>query len=151
MKNERFNKFTLLISNIKRLIQKIKDEEMAELGLKGTHVTCLFYVYDSDGQITATDICEIAGEDKSAVSRAIHELEESGYLVQEGEGKKKYRAVIKLTEKGEKTAEYICEKIDMFFKDGSQDMSEKERIKFYNSLELVNKNLEKICNKYNNK
>ena len=147
MENERFNKFTSLIFGIRRLIQKIKDEEMSEFGLKGTHVTCLFYAFDSNGTMTATDICEVSGEDKSAVSKAIHELERSGYIAYSSD-KKNYRAAIKLTAKGQKIAERMCEKIAEFFEYGSIDMSDRQREKFYKCLELVNKNLQKICLKY---
>lgn len=147
MENERFNKFTSLIFGIRRLIQKIKDEEMSELGLKGTHVTCLFYAFDSKGTMTATEICEVSGEDKSAVSKAIHELERMGYILPSPE-KKKYRAEIKLTAKGQEIGEKMCEKIGEFFDYGSAEMSDRQREKFYNCLELVNKNLQKICSKY---
>ena len=42
---ERFKTFTVLISKISRNIKKIKNQEMAEYGLRSVHVTCLYYLY----------------------------------------------------------------------------------------------------------
>lgn len=148
MKDSRYCRFTVLISKLCRLIHKIKEHEMAGLGLKATHLTCLFYIYNADGDITATDICDISGEDKSAVSRAVHELESMGYIEQSGGERKKYRAVLTMTGKGEEIGEYINEKIDKIMGLGSEKMSNSERTKFYKMLELVNGNLQKICDSY---
>lgn len=41
---ERFETFTVLIARINRGIKRIKAEEMAEFGLKGPHVSCLYYL-----------------------------------------------------------------------------------------------------------
>ena len=43
--DSRFETFTLLITRISRSIKRIKAEEMAAFGLKGPHVSCLYYLY----------------------------------------------------------------------------------------------------------
>ena len=40
---DRFETFTILISRINRSIRKIKNQEMADWGLKSIHVSCLHY------------------------------------------------------------------------------------------------------------
>ena len=78
--NKRFETFTLLINRISRNIRKIENQEMAEYNLRGNHISCLYYLYLSDG-ITATDLCERCEEDKATVSRSLGYLENGGYLV----------------------------------------------------------------------
>ena len=54
---ERFETFTVLIARINRGIKRIKAEEMAEFGLKGPHVSCLYYL-SCCGEMTAAELCE---------------------------------------------------------------------------------------------
>ena len=95
---DRFETFTARISSIYRCIQKIKS---MEIGLKGSHVMCLFHLGRQDdghpgsagGGLTAGELCALCGEDKAAISRSIAELEERGYLLRpDADGKKAYRA-----------------------------------------------------------
>ena len=44
----RFELFTTLIAKISRSIRRIKAEEVAELGLKGPHVSCLYHLYKQE-------------------------------------------------------------------------------------------------------
>ena len=74
---ERYETFTTLIGSISRSIRRIKSEEMAAFGLKGPHVSCLYYLSLNDG-LTAAALCERCGEDKAAVSRSLDYLEKSG-------------------------------------------------------------------------
>ncbi len=144
----RYGHFTVLISSIRRLVLKIKDMEMSEFGLKGTHLTCMFYIsiLRENGEcVTATDLCKVSGEDKAAISRAVKDLETSGFLIQEGDTKKKYRANLKLTQKGLQIVKVADEKISYYEDFASQDLSEKEREKLYRALESIEKNLSKVC------
>lgn len=54
--NNRFETFTVLINRISRNIRKIKNQEMADYNLRSSHISCLYYIYSSEG-ITATDLC----------------------------------------------------------------------------------------------
>ena len=73
---ERFQTFTVLIAKISRNIKKIKNQEMAEYGLRSVHVTCLYYLYSSEA-LTATELCELCEEDKATISRGLVFLEEN--------------------------------------------------------------------------
>ncbi len=145
--NERFRMFTVLIASISRHIRKIKSIEVAEYNLKGPHVSCLYYIYKQEN-LTAKELCDLCGEDKGAISRALDFLEESGFIIaQEVEGKK-YKMPLVLTEKGSTVAEGMCKKIDGILDEVSKGISEGERVIMYRSLEAINKNLQTICDKY---
>ena len=108
---ERFETFTVLINRISRNIRKIKNQEMAEYNLRSSHISCLYYLYTSGG-LTATDICERCEEDKATVSRALEYLENNGYLVCESKSAKRYKSLLKLTDKGNEVGEKFADKID---------------------------------------
>ena len=144
---ERFNAFTVLISKISRCIRRIKTGEMDEFNLKSPHVSCLYYLYKM-GSLTAKELCDICGEDKSALSRSIEYLEDNGYLICESNQKKRYRSPLTLTEKGIKIGEGIAEKIDKILDLVSDGLSNENRIILYESLTLISNNLENFCKKY---
>lgn len=145
---ERFKTFTILMAKIRRSIQKLKAEEMSEYDLKIPHVSCLYYLY-VDGEMTATELCDVCDEDKAAISRSVDQLESRGLVVCNTSGsKKKYRAEIKLTETGREIAEKVSKKVDAVLDSVSAGLSEEERKTFYSVLTLISNNLEKECQKY---
>ncbi|MBR5322090.1 MAG: winged helix-turn-helix transcriptional regulator [Clostridia bacterium] len=144
---ERFKLFTVLMTKTRRSIQRIKTEEMAEYNLKSPHVSCLYYLYIY-GNMTATELCEICDEDKAAISRSIVQLENEGYVEYPEGIKKRYRANMKLTEKGKIIAEKLSQKIDSVLNEAGNGLSEEDRVVFYRSLSLISSNLENICKKY---
>lgn len=144
----RYQLFTSLISKINHNILIIKRKTMSEFNLKSTHVTCLFYLYESNG-MTAKELCDACGEDKGLLSRSLNYLEEEGYLTTNSSNSKKYKTTINLTIKGEKIAAKIKEKIDVILKNVNNEVSEEERKFFYDTLIQINNNLEKICKEEN--
>ena len=84
---ERFETFTVLIAKISRNIRKIKNQEMAEYNLRSAHISCLYYLYLSEG-MTATELCERCEEDKATISRSLDYLEKNGYLTCETQNAK---------------------------------------------------------------
>ena len=99
---KRFETFTVLVNRISRNIRKIKNQEMAEYGLRSAHVSCLYYLYTGKG-LTATDLCECCEEDKATISRALEFLEEEGYLSCESKTAKRYKSPLSLTERGSRS------------------------------------------------
>ena len=142
----RFKLFTILNSKINRCIRKIKSDEMLEFNLKSTHVSCLYYLYEQNG-LTAKELCDICDEDKAAISRSLDFLENNGYLRCDSKTVKRYKSPIDLTEKGVWVAKKISEKIDRILDEASVGLTEENRQIFYQSLNLISDNLEKICNK----
>ena len=143
----RFEYFTVLIANINRCIKKIKTAEMEEYQLKSPHVSALYYLNKESG-LTAAELCSLCKEDKAAMSRALDYLEKNGYIFPNTDTNKKYRRPLKLTEKGEKIALGIAEKVDRILEKASEGLSEEHRVIMYQSLALINDNLDKICESY---
>ena len=144
---ERFERFTVLISNINRCIYKIKTEEMAEFDLKSSHVSCLYYLYKEES-LTAKELCDICEEDKANISRSIKHLEENGYIICRAKHQKRYQSPLELTDLGRETGERIAKKIDNILNKTNVGLSNEAITEFYNSLSLINSNLQKICDKY---
>lgn len=145
----RFREFTLLTSNVVRTINKIKNLEMKKYGLKGTQVSCLFYLYGSDGDMTAKDICALCQEDKAAISRALKDLENKGFIVCENDSnKKKYNTLLTLTESGKKVAKQILNTIERILKYDKNFISEQELSEFYQTFNKIYENLKHVSENY---
>lgn len=141
---ERFETFTVLIAKINRNIRKIKNQEMAEYGLRSAHISCLYYLYNANG-VTATDLCEKCEEDKATISRSLEYLENNGYLTCETKHVKRYKTPLILTEKGMEAAKKIADKIDSVLDEISVELTEEERIAFYRNLATISHRLDAIC------
>jgi len=139
---ELYQNFTILISGIYRNVHRLKDKEMAEFGLKGTHVTCLYFLH-VNGEMTAAELSRLSGEDKAAVSRAVDFLVSSGYVIQ-AEGC--YRQMLKLTQKGAETAIRIARKVEGLVAFIGSGITEQERRNFYKALKLFDKRLKVLNN-----
>ena len=138
---ERFETFTVLINRISRNIRKIKNQEMADYGLRSAHVSCLYYLYTGQGA-TATELCERCEEDKATISRALEFLESNGYLTCQSKSQKRYKSALVLTEKGEEAGKKIAHKIDQVLDAVSDSLTEGERLAFYRSLSAISQRLE---------
>ena len=143
---QRFETFVLTINQIYRCIQRIKSREMTELGLKGTHVMCLFQLRRHEEGLTAAQLSAFSLEDKAAVSRAVTHLEKLGLVRLEDCGdKRRYRAKIRLTIAGEETAEKMTSIINRAVEAGGRGLTPQQRETFYDALEIIARNLERIC------
>lgn len=140
---ERFETFTVLINRISRNIRRIKNQEMEEYNLKSAHISCLYYLYQSE-RLTASELCERCEEDKATISRALEYLEKNGYLICETKAAKRYRSPLLLTEKGNVTAAKIAEKVDDVLMQVGEGLTEEERAIFYRSLSTISEGLDKI-------
>lgn len=144
---ERFERFTVLIARISRSIRRIKSEEMADFDLKSPHVSCLYYLF-CRGALTAKELCELCDEDKAAISRSVEYLEERGYVEGRGQGAKRYKCPIKLTDAGLAVGRYIAERIDRILDAVGQGMSDEERVILYRGLTCISENLQAVCDQY---
>ena len=146
---ERFETFTVLIAKINRNIRKIKNQEMAEYGLRSAHISCLYYLYSAES-LTATELCERCEEDKATISRALDFLEEKEFIKCESKNIKRYNAPLYLTEKGMEVGKKIADKISYILDEICIDLTEDERIEFYRSLSVISDSLELCANGINN-
>lgn len=140
----RFETFTVLVNRISRNIRRIKQQEMADYGLRSTHISCLYYLYASDG-LTATELCERCEEDKATISRALEHLESEGYLSCERPAAHRYRSPLVLTEKGSEVGRIIAEKIAAVLGGIGAQLTDEERLALYHSLTVISESLEKVA------
>ena len=132
---QRFEDFLTGITVCYKYIQRIKNAEMTEFGLKGTHVACLFYLhYDPEG-LTAAQLCTLCAEDKATISRTVAELRERGYIEQVAG--KNYRAPLHLTPAGFAIARQMDPLIESWVSVGGKDLTEDQRKAFYESLASI--------------
>ena len=148
--HQRFRTFTLLNAQISRCLRRIKTEEMADIKLKGGHISCLHYLY-AVGPMTARELCDICAEDKANISRSMEYLEESGYLSPLPNENRRYKRRYTLTEKGVEAAVLIDEKIGRMLARAGEGVSEEDRLVMYTSLAKISTNLQHICDEYDNK
>lgn len=136
--NQRFQSFVTGITACYKYIQRIKSMEMTELGLKGAHVMCLFFLRQNPDGLTAVRLCQLCGEDKAAISRTLATLQQEGYTESQG---KRYRATLRLTEKGQQMAQQVDVLIAQWVSSGGDGLTEAERATFYRVLEHISSNL----------
>ena len=146
---ERFETFTILLNRINRNIRKIKNKEMANYELRSPHVSCLYYLYISEG-LTSKDLCERCEEDKATISRTLDYLEKNGYLVCKSDSKKRYNAPFELTERGMRAGKRIADKIAAVLEEISTGLSDEDRMLFYRSLNIISENIEQVAKSYEN-
>ncbi|MGN0153545.1 MAG: MarR family winged helix-turn-helix transcriptional regulator [Lachnospiraceae bacterium] len=136
---ERFELFTTTISQIYKNLQRIKMKEMTEFHLKGTHVMCLFELNRNREGLTVTQLSQLCGEDKAAISRTVSELAKRNLVTSDTE--KKYRAPILLTKEGQDTADRIDELAAIAVQAGSAGLTKEELAVFYKALTRISDNL----------
>ena len=126
-----FENFAVVIMKLNKLIQRIKQFEMREYGLKAIHVMCVYYLDENPAGLTSGELVKLTLEDKVAVSRAVAALQEKGYVRC---GQKTNNAKLTLTDEGKKLAFAISERSIKAVEAGSADMSEEQRRLFYGYL-----------------
>lgn len=136
---ERFEIFTNNISVVYKGIQKLKNEKMKEFGLKGNHMMCLFYLEKHEDGLTASQLCELIGNDKAAVSRSLSELYKLGHIYYENfTGGKKYNTIVKLTGKGKEITPVLFDEIVRAVDEISlKGTDEDHRTEFYRALRTL--------------
>ncbi len=133
-----FENFTITILKLNKLVQKIKNYEMQEYGLKTIHVMCGYYLKSYSDGLTASELVKLTLEDKGAISRALKTLQEKGFISYDPN---KYNSVIRLTDAGKEFADEVCRRAEKAVEAGSYDFTEKERLSFYKALGTIADNL----------
>lgn len=139
---DRFEQFSLAIFNISRYWNKIAADGMKKYGLKGAYAFTLLTIYRSNGDITASELCELCRKDKAEISRTIALMEEKGLLKREG--KNLYRASLILTDVGRNVAQDISDKATLAVELAGRGISDEKRAVFYEALGIISNNLKEI-------
>ena len=139
---QRFETFVTAITQINRSIQRLKTMEMADFGLKGTHVMCLYQLQQHEEGLTSVQLTQFCDEDKAAISRTIAELREKGLVNVPESGGRRYRVQITLTDAGRAVARKMDPKIIDAVLTAAQGYTEQERKTFYRVLLKIAENLQ---------
>ena len=140
----RFEQFSSAIARIYHDIQKIERVEMERFGLKGPHVQCMLALSRNPEGMTSSQLCTVCEKDKAAISRTITELEEEGILDRDVHDGNRYRALLKLTERGKAAAAQVDERVRMAVEKAGEGLSDAQRTIFYSVLSLIASNLQNI-------
>lgn len=142
---KRFEAFSDNISIVHKNIRKLKNEVMNKYGLLGNHGIFLSYLLLYRDGLTVSQLSEIIGADKAAVSRAYASLYRKGYIDYPNFfGDKKYNTPAVITESGQKIMEPIVETISSLIDSISlTDIEEDDRTTMYRTLRTTAKNIEK--------
>ena len=140
---DRFETFSLALFNMSRYWNRLAAEEMEKYGLKGAHAFYLVTILRHDGDVTASQLCELCGKDKADVSRSVAKMAEIGLL--ERTGANPYRAKLKLTEQGIAAAQAVRKTAEVIVDRVGGDLTPEKRAVFYEVLASVTLNLENLC------
>ena len=142
---DRFERFSLAISEISRYWHKLAAEELTKYGLKGPHATYLTTMYQYPEGITVPQLCEVCGKDKSDASRMISILEQKGLVTKQVVDGSLYRGKLRLTEEGKLAAEQVSQRASRAVEVAGKDLTDAERESFYKSLDSITANLRELC------
>lgn len=138
---ERFERFSLAITEISRYWRKLATEEMEKYDLKGPHATYLTTIYRFPEGITVPQLCEISGKDKSDASRMIAILEKKGMVEKKTVDGSLYRGVLVLTEAGKEAAARVSTRAARVVALAGKDLDDEQRRAFYFALDTIVGNL----------
>lgn len=141
---ERFERFSLAITEISRSWRRLAAEEMEKYGLKGTHATYLTNIARFENGVTVPQLCELSGKDKSDASRMIAILEEKGFVEKKVVGGSLYRGLLVLTEKGRVAAEHVARRAGKAVAYAGKDLTDENRAIFYQALDSIVQNLKQL-------
>ena len=138
---DRFEHFSLAISEISRCWRKLASEEMAKYGLRAPHATYLTSISRYPEGISVPQLCELSGKDKSDASRMIAVLEEKGMVRKLSVDGSLYRGKLILTDMGQIAAGHVQRKDSLAVELAGRDLDDESREIFYRALDSITKNL----------
>lgn len=139
MEQSRFEDFVGLITLISKEISRIKTVEAAKLGLKGSDIMCLYYLGRHEEGLTGAELARESDVTRAAVSRTLAHLEEDGFVEvcgEQGTGSR-YRAPVRLTEKGRRANAEAGEVIRRVVIEAGEELGDIQRVQMYRSLNLI--------------
>lgn len=132
----RFEDFVGLIGAIDKEIQRIKTAELARFGLRASDLMVVYYLEKNPEGLTGADLARLADVDRAAVSRTVTRLAADGF-VEVGEESTRYRAPIRLTEKGYAAMAEVNGLISQIVRQAGDGLMDEQRRALYASLESV--------------
>ncbi len=133
----RFERFSIAISEISRHWHKLTGEEMEKYGLKAAHGLYLLALARHEEGLTAPQICELTGKDKSDVSRMMRIMEEKGIVIKNGGFQNRYGGLFCLTPQGREITDRIRQRASKAVEIAGSDLTDVQREAFYTALEAI--------------
>lgn len=140
----RFERFSLAISEINRCWHKLAAEELAKYDLNSPHAVYLNTLYQHADGITAARLGELCCKDKADVSRMISIMEKKGLVQKESSGGNMYRALLKLTDEGKAAARHVQQRAALAVELAGAGLSDSDREIFYQALDRITSNLQAL-------
>lgn len=139
MEETRFEDFVGIISALNKEIQRIKNAEAHRLGFRGADVMCLYYLVRHPDGLTAAELARMVDVSRAAVSRTVAHLAEEGFVEVGGsdEEASRYRAPIRLTEKGYEAARPLDDIIHRVLDEAGGELALRQRMQMYDSLNHI--------------
>ena len=139
MTEKRFEDFVGIIGALNKEIQRIKTAEARRLGFRGADVMCLYYLVKHPDGLTASELARMADVSRAAMSRTVAHLAEDGF-VEVGDSDdeaSRYRAPIRLTEKGYEAARPLDDIIHRVLDEAGGELAMRQRLQMYDSLNHI--------------
>ena len=124
------------IGALDKEIQRIKTAELARFGLRASDLMVVYYLEKNPEGLTGADLARLADVDRAAVSRTVTRLAADGF-VEVGEESTRYRAPIRLTEKGYAAMAEVNGLISQIVRQAGGGLMDEQRRALYASLESV--------------
>ena len=139
MEESRFEAFVGIISALSKEIQRIKNAEARRLGFRGADVMCLYYLVKYPDGLTAAELARLVDVSRAAVSRTVAHLAEDGFVEVGGsdDDASRYRAPIRLTEKGYEAARPLDDIIHRVLDEAGGELALRQRMQMYDSLNHI--------------
>ena len=141
----RYEQFSTAIARIYHAIQRIERVEMEKFGLKGPYVQCMLAMRQNPEGLTSGQLCSMCEKDKAAISRTLSELEQEGMVDRDVSGGNRFRAVLRLTQRGLDAANQVFDRVRLAVEKAGEGLSDAQRSVFYQVLSLISENLKTIC------
>ena len=138
---DRYLRFTGLLVDITRKINRATSEALSVFGVKRSYAYPIYLLY-RNGPLTAARLCRLCGEDKANVSRTLKSLEEDFLVVKEKRGNSHVRFM--LTEDGIKLGKYLCDRVSDAVDITASGISEDDIDVMYRTLEGISTNLSSL-------
>ncbi len=142
---DRFERFSFAISEISKCWHKLSADEMEQHGLRSTHAVYLLIMAKHPEGLTAPQLCELCGRDKSDVSRMMRIMEKNGFAIKESAHQRRYNGVFRLTPAGVAAADHVKQRAALAVELAGKDLTDENRAILYASLASVAENLRKLC------
>lgn len=127
---------------INKGLQKMSKNALQKYNLKANHTMCLFYLMQNPEGLTGTQLSEMIGIDKAAISRLLPQLFKNGCVTYcDFDGGKKYNTRLILTERGKIIAEDLDRTISGYVDKFSVGVSKADKIVMYCALKTIAANI----------